>query len=416
MNFLLSSFGSSGDVFPMVGLALELRKRGHEVTFATNGHYGYVAEKHGIPFEPLGTEAEFQACINHPDLWHPQRAFAHVFRFLKPGMKRQYEIYADHAKKPGAVGITTCFGFGALLVQEKMSLPVVTVHLQPSVIWSDVAPPEMPGMFGPRWLRNFMYRVGVKFFIDPVVLPFLNGWRAELNLSPVKNITNWWHSPFAVACLFPEWFAPPQRDWPANLIQTDFPLWNDQSDVGLDSDVEAFLQCGDAPIAFTPGTTNIHGQEFFEAAIEACSILNRRGLLLTEFREQLPTTLPESVMHVRYAPFDRLLPRCAAFVHHGGVGSASQAMAAGIPQLIMPLAHDQFDNLARLKKLNLGDRLVPKKFTGPRVAKILRRLLNSPDVAAACRAVAEHLEKKDGLARMADAIESRVLQSDYGRK
>src|SRR5262245_32830433 len=104
----------------MLGLALELRSRGHQVSFATNSHYEALAAHYDLAFEPLGTETDCTACINHPDLWHPQRAFRHVFQSLRPALKRQYEIHADRAAAGDVVGITNCFGFGALLAQDKL--------------------------------------------------------------------------------------------------------------------------------------------------------------------------------------------------------------------------------------------------------------------------------------------------------
>ena len=80
MHYICSTFGSSGDVFPMLGLALELRRRGHDITFATNGHFESVVRQHEVPFEPLGTEADYAACISDPELWHPRRAFQYVLR------------------------------------------------------------------------------------------------------------------------------------------------------------------------------------------------------------------------------------------------------------------------------------------------------------------------------------------------
>src|SRR5262249_39414224 len=157
-----------------------------------------------------------------------------------------------------------------------------------------------------------------------------------------------------VLAMFPDWYAPPQVDWPKPLMQADFPLWNHNSDAPLPVDVQAFLDAGEPPLVFTPGSANMHGQKFFKAAVEACQQLGRRGILLTQFAEQIPAQLPDAVRHVKYVPLDRLLCRSAAFVHHGGVGSMSQAMLAGIPQIIMPLAHDQFDNATRVKNLNIG--------------------------------------------------------------
>lgn len=411
MKFICSTFGSSGDVFPVLGLALELRRRGHEVIFATNEHYGPVACKHGLPFEALGDEQLFAACINNPDLWHPQRALGHILRTLAGVPKRQYEIHAQHAARGPVVGITNIFGFGAYLAQEKLGVPVITVHCQPAVIWSDHDPPLLPGLVGPRWLKSLCYRLGERLVIDRIVGSYLNPWRGELGLRPLSRVTRWWHSPYGVVCLFPDWFSAPQADWPANLVQTDFPLWNHREGDGLPAEVAQFLEQGDTPLVFTPGSANIHGHAFFRAAVDACRRLGRRGILLTEFPQQVPHPLPETVAHFSYVPLDWLLPRAAAFVHHGGIGSTSQALSAGIPQLIMPLAHDQFDNAARVRRMGVGSSLLPRRFTGPRVASQLRRLLDSPDVEAACRQIAQRLTQRDGLQRAAGAIEQRVAQT-----
>ena len=87
-----------------------------------------------------------------------------------------------------------------------------------------------------------------------------------------------------------------------------------------------WLDAGEPPIAFTAGSAMVHAREFFAASIEACESLNRRGLVLTRFGDQLPRELPPSVKHVEYAPFGSLLPRCAALVHHGGIGTTAQAL------------------------------------------------------------------------------------------
>ncbi|HVJ87827.1 MAG TPA: nucleotide disphospho-sugar-binding domain-containing protein [Caulifigura sp.] len=402
MHFIVSTLGSAGDVFPFLGLALELRSRGHSITFATNGHFESLIEKHGLCFEPLGSEADYQATIRNPDLWSPRKAFPHIFRSLSPILRRQYDIIAAAGKD--AVSVINVFGFGALLAQEKLGIPAITVHLQPSVMWSRVSPPTIPGVIGPNWFKSFMYGMGERFVIDPVVCPFLNGWRAELGLPPVRRITRWWNSPFQIVCLFPDWYCPIQPDWPSNVSQTDFPLWNQGSDDPLSPALDEFLSAGPPPIVFTPGTANIHGQRFFETAVEACRQLNRRAVLLTQHPEQVPANLPPTIRFERYVPLDRLLPRSAAFVHHGGIGSTSQAFLAGIPQILMPLAHDQFDNAVRVERLEAGAGIPASRFTVRALRVTLDRLFNSESAAARCQNISRRLAARDGLPRAAELI------------
>ena len=62
-------------------------------------------------------------------------------------------------------------------------------------------------------------------------------------------------------------------------------------------------------------------------------------------------------------------------------------------QLMMPMAHDQPDNAARVKRFGVGDWLKPNAFRGPAVAKRLTRLLDNDDVRRDCAEIAERLKQ-----------------------
>ena len=174
----------------------------------------------------------------------------------------------------------------------------------------------------------------------------------------------------------------------------------------MSDELKRFLSSGSPPIAFTPGSANIFGRKFFQAAADACKILGQRGILLTRFAEQIPSDLPENVKHFDFAPFKELLPRCQALVHHGGIGSLSQAMAAGIPQIIMPMGFDQIDNAHRVQRLHAGDYLFPSRFTGSRLASTLKNLLGNPNTTPACKQVANWISQVDSLELACDVIEA----------
>ena len=140
-----------------------------------------------------------------------------------------------------------------------------------------------------------------------------------------------------------------------------------------------FLAAGTPPIAFSPGSANREAHQFFAAAVEACERLGRRGILLTKYDDQLPAKLPESVRHFGFVPLSRLLPHTAALVHHGGIGSCAQGLAAGVPQVVRPMSFDQFDNSRRLVRLGVAEEISVRAFRGPAIAAALERLLESTD-------------------------------------
>ena len=210
----------------------------------------------------------------------------------------------------------------------------------------------------PRWAGRLYWRL-----IDAVggwlMGSHLTSLRASLGLKRVRRLFQWWLSPQRVIGLFPEWYGPPQSDWPPQIRLTGFPLCDGTPSRDLPTDVAEFCQAGPPPVAFTFGTGMRHAAGLFRAAAEACRLLGVRGLLLTPYAEQLPPNLSASVRRCDFAPFQELFPRCAAVVHHGGVGTAARALATGTPQLVLPWAYDQEDNAARVKRLGAGERLGP---------------------------------------------------------
>jgi UDP:flavonoid glycosyltransferase YjiC (YdhE family) len=229
---------------------------------------------------------------------------------------------------------------------------------------------------------------------------------------PARGIlTDWAVSKDLVLALFPDWFAPPQPDWPTPTRVTRFPLYDEAGARSADPGLEAFLQSGDPPILLTPGSANQQARRFFTVGLEACWKLGKRALLVTPFREQLPASLPSGAAHFSFVPFGHVFSRCAAVLHHGGIGTCAQGMAAGVPQFLMPMGFDQPDNAWRLRRLGVGDYLYPAKFEPDAVARRLGLLLESEIVARACRDVAEKMRTQMPPADVARILEQFPVQA-----
>jgi len=170
-------------------------------------------------------------------------------------------------------------------------------------------------------------------------------------------------------------------------------------------EVEDFLNAGAAPLVFSFGSAMRTGRPYFDAAVGACAALGKRGLLLAKKTEQIPPDLPASILQADYAPFSAVFPRAAAVVDHGGIGTTAQALAAGVPQIIMPMSFDQPDNAARLRKLGVA-RVVPAgRFTAESLTAALRELFADPTVGVACAEAKRKLESSDPIIEACDWIE-----------
>lgn len=398
---LLLPFGSAGDVHPFVGLGAALQARGHEVTVATNEHFAPLVRRQGLGFLPLGDEAQFLEALNDPELWHPRRGFRAVTGKIVRLLRMSYDLVAEQARLGPLVVVTSILGFGPRIAHDRLGVPLATVHLQPGVLRSVHEPPIFPGIdltgrLWPRWSRRLLFWLIDRAMIDRMLGPVINAFRAELGLPPVRRLLGgWMNSPQLVLGFFPEWFGRPQPDWPPQLQLTGFPLFDESTVREPDPALEGFLAAGGPPIVFTPGSAMKHAHAFFAEAAGALRRLDRRGLFLTRYPEQLPAELPDSLRHFDYVPFSRVLPRCAALVHHGGIGTTAQGLAAGIPQLIMPMAHDQPDNAARLRRLGVGMALPPRRFGAGAVAATLRRLVESPETSGRCRELSRRIRESD---------------------
>lgn len=410
-TFLLTPVGSSGDVHPFVGIGKALAARGHDVVIATSEPFGDLIEQAGLGFVPGISRAEYDEIADNPDLWHPRKGLKLVLSTMGAHLRSSYEWLAANCDPGNTVLVGHSLAFAARLYEETHGVRAATIHLAPPAFRSLIRPiAHKPGKdmgHMPMWFKRGMMALVDRVLIDPHIVPELTSLRRELGLKPVSRpFREWIHSPQLTLGLFPSWFCDPQPDWPAAAQLTGFPLFDEDGQHPANPDLDAFLENGDPPVVFTPGSAHRHATRFFAAAVDAVTRLERRAVLLTRHAEQLPDGLPDHVRHESYVPLGRLLPRCAAIVHHGGVGTAAQGFAAGIPQIAMPMGFDQPDNATRLYRLGVGRWIVPRHFTGARVAAALRHLLGNETVASACRRWQDRIAADDPVARTCDLLEA----------
>ena len=392
----------------------------------TAGYFEDLARKAGFEFAPFTSREDYLEVISHPDLWHPQRSVPLLAkRSVIPAIAMIYRLIAERYVAGETAVIAGSLALGARVAEEKLGVPLTTIHLQPVVFRSRFEPPIHPGLGWikkvPVALRPGIFRL-MDFMVDHIYAAPLNAFRAELGLAPIKRVMDhWWHSPKSTLALFPKWFAAPQPDWPSQVRYTDFPLYDGGIVEAVAPGLQGYLDGGAPPIVFTSGSAMATGGDFFAASAAASALLGRRAALVTKFPAQLPKPLPADVHHIDYAPFSVLLPRAAAFVHHGGIGTSAQALRAGVPQLVAPCSYDQLDNAARLEKLGVSVTVPRERYNAANVAAALRALLADPQLPARCARCASQFGPVDGIPATIDRVERywRSLsdhgQSDHGQ-
>ena len=411
-HFVVVTIGSAGDLFPFMAMALTLLDAGHRVSFlAPEQHEPYVKDA-GLPFTGLPVDP---AVLADPDLWHPTRGFGVVWRATRPAMA-QILPFVD-ALPPDEQLVLLVHPLALpeadLCRARRPGLKVAAAYLAPQNLPTIHDPLTLGPWPVPHWvplgLRSWLLRRLAARFIDPVALADVNAARAGRGQAPVPTLLDWIAAvPDLSLTLFPDWFAPTQPDWPQPLVRGDFPLFDPNADAALAPDLAAFLQAGPPPLVFTHGTGNTQAAAYFRHALAAAQELGRRALFLTPHRDQVPASLPSSMLWQDYVPLARLLPQAAALVHHGGIGTTAEALRAGTPQLVVPLAHDQFDNAARVTALGVGASLTAARLNEARLVRALGGLLAQPGLAERTRAVAGRFVAGEGMARVCAALEAQA--------
>lgn len=416
MRILITAAGSHGDIHPFLGIARALAERGHDVLMAANEYYRPVIAEEKIRFQPIGEAFDLRALASMPDVMHHWRGPQIVVeRLMIPHMRATLALLPGLLRRERIdLVLHHHICLSVPWVCEQAGVPCATGVLAP-MMWQSPGDPilvsPLMSTFAPRWFSHFTGAV-IPLVIRMRMDPTINRFRESVGLPRSRDFfTGQARSGAAVLGLWsPVMRGPLPTDPPGSVI-TGVP-WHDraQDQEHPPADVERFLSSGEPPILFSLGTAAVHvAGPFFHAAAEACRIMGRRGMLLVgRAPETAPASLPAGVEVFGYAPFSSVMPRVACSVHHGGIGTTSQALRAGRPTVIVPHAHDQFDNAARAKRLRVSQTLAAKDLTPRRLVEAIRRVLEDPECVRRAAEIGQRLQGEDGGPVAAKALEAAL--------
>ena len=408
MRVLICAAGTTGDVHPLVGIAAAMRQRGHEVFLLTNPAYARLAKEAGVHFHPVGTREELESLKADPRAWTYAGGWKVWTRGA--GLAAMSELFEAIKKlqQPGETIVATSYlCFGARVAQEKLGLPTATLHLNVHTVRSTCGifaypPPEflpeglIPSIAlpqsAPHWLNRASLWVADMLSSQRVLARGIRGFQREQGLPPTRRfVHDWWTSPELAIGLFPGWWAGEHPDWPTQMVTTGFPIWDRSESEAISPPLRAFI--GDEKIlVYSPGASAGHTATHFAAFASACEATGHRGLILTP-KPPADLLAQDRVRFESYVPFRQLLPHAAAVVHHAGIGTSAQCLAAGVPQVVVPTLYNQPDTAIRLERLGVAQKILPKRFDERSLTEALKRVL-AEDTGQACR---------DSAAKMADA-------------
>lgn len=413
-HFLLHTFGSLGDLHPLIALGLGLQAQGHRASIATCEPYRARVLQASLGFYPVRPHFDANDPALLAKIMDSKTGTQYVFKDLTLPYLR--ETYADltQAAKQADVLISSSLTFAAPIVAEKTGIPWISCVYAPVSFFSAHDPSvvnvplnEWLSQRGP-WLNRWFFKMG-KVLTKPWAKTVYD-FRKELGLSKGESpFFEAQHSPRAALALFSKHFSAPQKDWPLNSHATGF-LFYDGPEQTLDPDLEDFLQAGEAPVVFTLGSSAVYSAgSFYQDSLEAIQELAYRAVLLVGKGNhyQFPQNLPKTIFISDYAPYSKLFPRASAVVHQGGIGTTAQVLRAGKPMLVMPFAHDQFDNALRVKRLGVGLSL-RKEIYRAKLKGALEHLLSDARIHDHAKELGQKIRQEQGLEQSYKVIERAV--------
>ncbi|MCB0729017.1 MAG: glycosyltransferase family 1 protein [Ignavibacteriae bacterium] len=415
-KILLTTYGSHGDLHPYLTMGSLLVKAGYKVTIATILLYKENVEAIGCEFvvlrpniDEIGPEEEWTKKAN--DSFKGAEYIAR--ELIIPYSEENYNTLLQATENCDLI-ISHVLTFFSPVVAEKRGIPWLTVMLQPATIMSAYDPPafsfalNLPEykFLGPAFFK-ILFNVFAKFSYN-WFKPIYELRKKEGLKNAYANPLMKYFSPYGTLVLFPRSFAAPQEDWPANSYQLGFPLYSDPEST-LSDNVTDFLDKGDEPLVFTLGSAVVQMKsDFFKIAFKAVKQTGVRAVFLTGDNKDHITdemSADEQVCISGYESYPLLFPKCKAIVHQCGIGTTSQALYSGKPQIMIPFAHDQPDNARIIKNLGCGEIVFAKKLSVEKLVKAINEVTGNKQYQINAEKYREELLENDFEMNFLEAVE-----------
>lgn len=418
---VFNAFGSWGDLFPLLPIAAEARRRGHTVRFAVPDGFVEVVEAEGFEVAPVGGRA---AIVDRIDSAHrydvrPRNLLAvrRLWRdFVLDDLPATVEALG-RACSDADVLVAHPAQQAAPIVHERTGIPWVTASMILGMMPSRHTLPQgaiqhpFKGRLG-RAINASTWATG-KQVLARILDPPTNAARKRAGekrrrhtmlKAMSEQLTLWLSSPV---------YQPRPPDWPDHVRQVGFTYFDAPKAWPVPNDLEAFVEHDDPFVVFTLGfSAAMNPGSFFDLARKVRSEIGTRAAFLGGWARNIDPIRDVDHVAWTFAPLSRLLPRAAAIVHAGGYGSTCASLRYGVPQVVVPWGFDQLFHGDHVRSLGTGKTLPRRRLSADTLARLLIDVTNDDGLRSKARLVRADLEREgDGSRHAIDEIELLLRQS-----
>jgi sterol 3beta-glucosyltransferase len=411
MNITILTYGSRGDVQPFLPLSLGLMARGHSVKLTTPSRFKNLIEGHGIRFVPLAGEPE--------DLSRRfNDAGYNFFKMILEMMDHAIEIGADvlHQTEEACADAdliihTFSHAVGAHTLARARNIP--DTHIQtfpmftPTGDYPNVTLPDLKF----HALNYFTHFISKK----------ITWWTSRFGFEQVRRRAGLpkrklyfpfdddpLRPPTPILCAWSPNVIPPSSDWKSNVHVTGYYFFDFDNSYQPPIELQDFFKVGKPPVCISFGSmVNRDAERIDKIVRDALKGTNNRGIILSGWGV-VKNHSSSDLLYLDAVPHDWLLPRCKMIIHHGGAGTASAGLRAGIPNIVVPFTADQPFWGRRVHAIGAGPKPILVKNLS---AENLTQAIAEADghvVRKRAQAIGQRIRSEDGIKCAVELIESSL--------
>ena len=367
-DIVLATMFSAGDVVPFVRLGERLAARGHRVTLVTHAPYRELAEASRLGFATWDTPAEHAEMMGDGALFNDIGGFAAIYeRYVLPALAREAAALRAHCSE-STVLVTRCGpALAARAVAEQTGATLVEAFLGPG----HVSPPDVLAEFA----RPFAPAIAALRGRDEAIDTWVGACNARFG--------QW-----------PDWFAPAEPHWPADLALVGF-VAAEAVGAPVAPELAAALAAPGPKLLLACGTGHFLTRAVVESCARVAATLGATIFVSTPFDDLVPQPVPPGMRRYSSLPYGYVIPRMDLVIHHGGIGTVHDALRAGVPQIALGTGGDRPVNARCLERLGVGRYVPPLEWSEAAIRDAAQDLLSDAARRASGKA-AERLRAEDG--------------------
>lgn len=390
-----------GHLYPIMGPAIELARRGHEVHVVTLASEVDLARSQGLSAEAMDPAIEARESDDYLGKNPMEALELGLAAFADRAPHDRQDIGRAIERVEPDVLVVDANAWGALAAAEASELPWCVFQPYFSPLPSRDAPPFGPGFSPARGplgrLRDRILEPLTFGRLTKLALPPVNEMRAAEGLAPSGSMEDVLTRPPLVLYFTAEPFEYPRSDWPDSYEMIGPAAWNPPAPP------PAWLEEIDRPVVLvTLSTEKQDDGAILQAALDGLADTDVYVVGTSAAHDPSSFEVPPNARVERFVPHDPIVRRATAVVCHGGMGITQRALLYGVPPVVVPFGRDQHEVSRRVENAGAGVALKPKKLAPERLREAVSEARSLADGASR---IAEAFRKAGGDARAADLVE-----------